>query len=332
MALIKTSAQIREYLKVDTSFNYETVLPYLEKAERVYLLPVLGAEQLLQLYDYSEGSGSGSGGSASAYDKLFKLACTALCNLGFYEAWPLLDLRITDAGFVVTSSQNFVPASQYRVEQAKLAVKRLGFNGLDEMLLFLEENADTFEDWKDSAAYTVHKETFFGTAVKFNQYFGIGESRYLFNRLVPFIVEIQEDVIEAILTKPLYDELKDLFAENDVDGDYLTLLKKVQRTVAYCAVHKALPQLVGTFEDFGVRIYETKGGTTANYIDTTKQSDSNFSVLLAHLEQQSRMYTQKLQEYLEANADLFPEYVKKDITAYVVKNEPGAGKKIYGAM
>jgi hypothetical protein len=332
MALIKTSEEIRNYLKVDTSFNYETVLPYLEKAERVYLLPALGAEQLQQLYDYAEGSGSGSGGSVSAYDKLYKLACTVLCNLGFYEAWPLLDLRITDAGFVVSSNQNFVPASQYRVEQAKLAVKRLGFNGLDEMLLFLENNADTFIDWKDSSAYTVHKETFFGTAVKFQEYFGIAESRSLFNRLVPFIKEVEEDVIEPILTKPLYDELKDLFKENDVHDDYLKLLKKVQRTVAYVAVHKALPQLVGVFEDFGIRLNEYKGGTANNFIEKNQPSQSQYAVLLAHVEQQGRMYTQKLQEYLEAESDAFPEYVKKDITTYVVKNEPGAGKKIYGAM
>lgn len=332
MALIKTSAEIRNYLKVDTSFNYETVLPYLDKAERVYLLPVLGSEQLQKLYDYAEGSGSGSGGGANAYEKLYNLACTALCNLGFYEAWPLLDLRITDAGFVVSSSQNFVPASQYRVEQAKLAVKRLGFNGLDEMLLFLEQNADTFSEWKNSNAFTIHKETFFGTATTFNKYFGINDSRYLFNRLVPFIVEVQEDVILPILTKPLYDELKDLWNENDVVDQYLDLLKKMQRTVAYMAVHKALPQMVGEFEDFGVRIYETKGGTTSNYIDKKVPSDSQFAVLLAHIEQQGRMYSQKLQEYLEAEADSFPEYVKKDITTYVVKNEPGEGKKIYGAM
>jgi hypothetical protein len=308
--------------------NIATVDPYFAQAEKDYLIPAIGQETYDQLVDYKDGSSSGSLGS-TALDDLLEYVYPVVCRLGMWMAVPELDLRMTDAGFAVTQNNNYAPASQYRVANMRENLRETGFRALDTMLIFLENKKDVYTAWAASDSFTQFSEFFIRTAVEFNRYYYINNSRRLFIKLKPFLAEVEALTIKNILQADLFNALKAQVQAGTTAGDYLTLLDHVRRAMVYLVLQEAIPQLGVVIDDDGVTMTETVG--TGNFITKKQATDNRFTKAHEAVVRKAKLMSEVLQKFLEDNAADFTEYEAIGNTDYTVENDP-TKRNVYGAM
>lgn len=327
MSLIQDIDTLKQYIAVDISMDISTVEPYFVQAENDYLIPAIGQDTYDQLVDYKDGSSSGSL-SSTALDDLLERVYPVVCRLGMWMAVPELDLRMTDAGFAVTSSQNLVPASQYRVENMRNNLRETGFRALDVLLIFLENKRDVYTAWAASDSFTVFNEFFVRTAVEFNTYYHINNSRRLFIKLKPFLAEQEQLLIKKILGSDLFDALKTKVSDGTTAGAYFTLLDHVRRALAYNVMKDAIPQLGVVIDEDGVNVGEFSIPASTSIVGKKAASDNRVALALNAIERKAKQFAEVLTTYLEDNADSFTEYEATGNTDYTVENDASL-RKIY---
>jgi hypothetical protein len=326
MSLIADIAKMKQFVAVDATMDIDTIEPYLVQAENNYLIPAIGQVTYDQLVDYMDGSSSGSL-SSTALDDLLDKVYPVVCRLGLWMAVPELDLRMTDAGFVVTSNAQFAPASQYRVQNMMDNLRETGFRALDVLLIYLETNKATYTAWADSDSFTEFNEHFLRTAKEFNTYYFINNSRRLFIKLKPFIAESELVAIKNILGTDLFDALKTKVADGSTAGVYVTILDYVRRAMVYLTMQDAIPQLGVIINEQGVSINETLGSGT--FIIQKSPNDNTIVSSIDQAKRKAQQMTELLAKYLEDNADDITEYTATGNTTYTVENDATLRKVYY---
>jgi len=86
---------------------------------------------------------------------------------------------------------------------------------LDRLIRFLNENAESLPEWKDSEARKSSLNLFINSSVHFNRLFAIDDSPVFFLRLAPIMREIERKHIKPILGTEKFDELKEAIRSGD---------------------------------------------------------------------------------------------------------------------
>lgn len=120
--------------------------------------------------------------------------------------------------------------------------------------------------------------------------------------LRPYIVQAQEDVFERALGMPFLIHLDNLYNDPDmiIDDQYVELLEKVRRSLAWFAYLRYLPFAIGNDGDNGLQ-----------EMGTDNTQPVRIGVLdrrMRETEKNAINSLESLLQYLEANLDRFPEY------------------------
>ena len=93
--LLKTVAEIRNYLKIDITNKIDSISPYITDAENKYIKQYIGDDMYSTLNTYHNAT---SPTPDPALDALLSYVQYALAKFTFYLATPHLDLRIMESG------------------------------------------------------------------------------------------------------------------------------------------------------------------------------------------------------------------------------------------
>lgn len=315
--LFKIITEIKDYLAVNISSDINSLLPYIKRAEAKYIVPVLSKAQYDDLMDwYHEGSGSGSGSGSGIpltekeQQDLLEKVQNPLANLAYLLYIPIGNIQISDSGFHVTETANKKIASQYRIEDIKKSFKEAGYEGIDVLLEFLEDNASTYSKWKSSGAYTIFKQFFINTATDFSDYFDINSSRLTFLSMKSTMKKIEEFEIRSVISKALFDKIKIEIA-NTLSADNKTLLNDyIKPAVAHLTIARAAIDLPVEFTDSGLFISSIVGEKIAQ---KRKAPDNQISALISAAQKDGQAYIEQMERFLNDNPDKYPEYKASDI-------------------
>ncbi len=152
--MIVDPKNISQYLpSINFKVEPKRLIPYLVEAQREITDRILG-------YDIEELLVENSDDNLS---ELKNLASRAICVTAYLSAIPEMDLQLSEAGFVVASSEAFSPASKERVERLMLSLKRRKSAALDNLLVFLVHNskddASPIKDWRGSRQFSYFSQT-----------------------------------------------------------------------------------------------------------------------------------------------------------------------------
>ena len=125
--------EIKKFISVNVSTNYGTIRPYIETAEREYILKLLGQEQYDELAEYYESHEA----SEERLDDLLNLVQKALINLAYYRGFPLLVIKMGDGGAYRNETETQKGLYKYQEKALYRMFKADGFNGLDSLLEYL---------------------------------------------------------------------------------------------------------------------------------------------------------------------------------------------------
>ena len=203
---------------------------------------------------------SGSGGSGlpaapdyALLDKLvqhIQLPVAFMATLWHYQG---NDISHEDTGRKVKiDKENESLAWEWMYDRDDAAALRNYQRTLDRLIKFLNANAGSFPEWKNSEARKATLNLFINTARHFDSLYPIDSSEVFFLRLSPLMREIERKYIKPILGADKFKELKDAIAAGDLDEDDEDLLDAICDPIPLLTMSKALIRFSVTLLPEGV--------------------------------------------------------------------------------
>lgn len=231
--LLTTRQEIEIFLPTSVQESAQTILTRAAAAEESYLLPVLGRplfNHVNKLYqdvtldeDWYLPQNTEQ---APASHKLIRLCQEVVVYMVLANSAGLYSVSLNDAGLNTPSTAGYEEADEKRIDRFVMDSFSEGHRAIDRLLIFLEEDATSDKPefaglWKKSKYFYRNHDTLFTTAVGFDHYVSIDESREKFVKLLPDIRFCQDTflapqvgygLMEALvdsLTSPVQLEEKD---------------------------------------------------------------------------------------------------------------------------
>jgi hypothetical protein len=224
-AIISTIEDLRKTAKVNASLKFDVVEPFLQSARDLFLIRYLGNE-LVKALEAEEVD--------EAYQELYALVQKALGPLAIWLGNAELSVRISDSGFTVAmKTGEYGAASDTKIGKVEESLERRGFQYLDQVLEYLETNADDFEEWKSSRYYTLRGGNYIVSATQFQEVgqVDINYSRLTFESFRPVMSMIEQRFVTELLGDELDTTLREkLNAEQTVAEK--ALIANIRRFVA----------------------------------------------------------------------------------------------------
>jgi hypothetical protein len=267
MALFRSTADIKLYTDVHKQTDWSTLKLYVQQAEPTYIIPVISQA----MYDKFNGLINDPANASKTFDQIFAnendltafnfIAC-ALANYSLYEAFPFLNTAVGDIGVAQQSSKEGTtnPAAQWRYEGRRWAHLLNADRFIDQLLVYMERNADYFTDWQGSSSYTINKDLFIADSFTLSMYIGTNNSRRAYLALRSHIRMAEKKYIIPAIGQELFDELKTEILNKTLTDENKTLLPLIQEGLAWAAYYEGLPFLVIKFNTDGVQVISSNDG------------------------------------------------------------------------
>lgn len=267
MALIKTIEEFQKYVRLQGTLNIETIIVSVPDAQDKYLRNILGDDLLNDLdtwYNMDELTDS------DAYSVLLPYVQRALARFTIFVVSPELDVQITSSGIGVVSNANLAPASSDRVKKFDQANEQRGWNNVESLLRFLEENKDDYDEWTGSPAYTLAIRNMVNSAIDFDKIFSIDQSRLIFNQYRAIMDDIDLIKIKPAISEDMFDELITEIQAGEISDENQKILPLLQRAEVYFSISNKLDdskyknitdQVNITILDRDIKIYNAKAET-----------------------------------------------------------------------
>jgi hypothetical protein len=226
MALINNIDTLKKTVKINKSGCYETIEPFLEDAERFYIEPYLGQALMSKL----DGASIESAGNIGT---LYKNIIRALGPFAYMLAVHEGSINFGDAGYTVLRTDSLAPASDAKIAAARESAEYRAWQNLEYLIVYLEENAESFPEWEQSRYRQLPLPRFFRTAVEFQSagMVNLFNSRLAFEKLIDIIRRIEETEIRDLIPAEINESIGDPYT--NVLSNAEELLVKVIR--AYTA-------------------------------------------------------------------------------------------------
>lgn len=158
----------------------------------------------------------------------------AIAIQGYRKYAPHNDLSHTNQGRISRLEENQKSPFQWQVAKDDAALERSYYEALDDLIKYLDDNITS---WKQTKEYKLTHNLFIETAADFDQYFPIGNSRLLLQKLAPGIRLCENNQIKPRLGKTLFDTLKEDPSSNEA------LVSKIKEATAYFSLAWAMRRL-----------------------------------------------------------------------------------------
>lgn len=350
------TTEVKKILPVSITTDRERLWPFLEAVERKYILPVLGRKLFDELTefsrhpdiwpaeplttdnttgttDFSTGTtdqdviedSEGSGSDKAKLTELLRLVRISEINLAYFVGFDLLNISISDLGFRRSESEYQKGLYKYQEEKALNYFKTVGLDGIDDVLTYLEDNLEYFENWEDTEAYTLRAGSVIPSTQVFNGICDISNSRLIFLRLQPFMCDVMDNDISAVLGESVYLALTTELAKQDPEAVYLRLRDQIRKPLAFLSVAHLI-RTTGTLTDKGFYFEQRNSLFPDPEIRTAETNPLNSSVYL-HYKASGDKYLNMLRRWLTLTS--FPGYTPTTATVYSRDNDD---KKTFFAL
>lgn len=224
--ILSTTSELNALLPANVSSNAERWLTLMEQTERTYIIPVLGKPLYAEVQEEYErlrqGEATDEEGTRLEIDmlvtteadgmrykytpmqQLIRLLQIPLVYMTLSNNAGLLSISLNDGGMNIVSAEGYDASKKEDREAFARDCYLNAHKGIEQVLLFLEEDARSedpvfLDKWMQSSYFYRQNGLLLRTAMEFDSYVHIAESRETFLQLVPSIRNIQENKIRPEL-------------------------------------------------------------------------------------------------------------------------------------
>lgn len=240
--IVTNTEEIRAYVPTSVYSGDQSLLTIMEDTEENILVPILGRKLYDKVCDDYAQAIKEYGGVTSVYvDKenitpeirLIRACQLPVIYLSLANSTGILTVSLNDGGGLnQVYTDGYDKADEKAVSRFERDAYFKGRRGVDRLLIFLEEDAcsqePVFADlWRESRYFYLQGDLLFTTAIEFNRFLDIGESREKFISMLPDIrycqnayiaPEIGEDLTDALVKWCTRSLKSDLFTSDNKDA------------------------------------------------------------------------------------------------------------------
>lgn len=232
--ILSTPAELNSLLPSNVLSNPDGLLVLMEQTERTYIIPVLGkplytavqdeydklrkGESLdadgdaISVDDLLPAENDGTGYNYTPMQELIKLVQVPIVYMTLANNPGLLSVSLNSGGINTVSAENYDAVNKDGREAFAKDCYLNAHRGIEQVLLFLEEDAKenkpVFLDlWMKSGYFYLQNGLLLRSALEFDRYVPISESRETYLSLVPQIRNVQDNRLRPMIGDTLLNAL-----------------------------------------------------------------------------------------------------------------------------
>ena len=292
--------EFKKFLPVNVTLSFRSIAPAIALCERKYLIPLLGEELFFRLVKHYN---SEKPKKCVHLQELLSLCQFALIRLAFWQEYDILSINLSDKGAADNAGENRL--YRYQAEALKDNLKNEGFDQLDAILEFCEQNAAHLPEFSQSPHVATTENSFIKNTNEFNAIYYINSSRLVFLKMKYFVTSVEELQLRHQLGDAFCAEL---LAANPAEEKYSRILSGIKKYIVFMAIAEGIAELHQMPTDRGL-IFQT---AVSNRISEVQYSP----VPPQELQRIRREYTHKAERYIGSVIDTLKRY-PSDYPAYV---------------
>jgi hypothetical protein len=301
--------EVRKVVPINALTSFDTISPYLIKAEKYFLLPILGDNFYNEALNLQED------------ENLHEKIRECVVNYAFYDGFDMLNVQYDDTGFRRSSKE--IALYRYQENNLKNKFKDDAYNSLESLLEFLQRKIDVYTEFKDSIYYLESKGSLFPSTMSFFTVCPISSSRLVFLKVASMFQRAIDFDIIPILGKDLFNEVINELTQDGGNANVLELLPYIRKALAYSSVAKGLLEFGMSFTEKGLLV-ESQNISVSN---TEAPSAEKLDVIYRHYSSTADSYKAMLLEYLRDNAIRYPAFLQTNQTNINPFSRSNGGKK-----
>lgn len=310
--LFKTIDDLQKVLPFTANFEFDKLSPFIERAERELLIPFIGQAQYDELNDAYTAEAD-ENDLYPALLKLLKYARQPVAHGAFLLYIPFGNLNIGKSGFSVTETTDTKIASQWRIEDMKSESRASYFSGIESMLIMMEIDDDQYPEWIGCNEYSIYKEGFINTAIAFQEYVDINQSRMIFTKVKPTMKRLEIDAIKSVIGAALFAEIKAQILARTLTSQNTTLLQYINHCICNFTIGESLRMRTVSWTDHGLQLISTSSSLTQ--VNESPMDQPRLETIRTEFIAIGKKAQQDLRDYLYANASTYPLF-EADTTVY----------------
>ena len=291
--------EFKRYLPVNINLRFETVASPLALCEETYLRPLLGSGLFNRMATYVENHPTLASGDSDC--TLIEKTRFALIRLAIWKDYDIIAANISDTG-VSAEVDKENRLFRYQEDNLKRTLKEEGFNYLDNILEFLEENSQEFSEFAQSGYVLESSKSLIRNTRMFNTYYNIDNSRLVFLKMRHYIRDVELIELQHRIGREFYQEL--LTADENLPK-YEAILSYIRNYIVYASVAEGIGELHKLPTEKGL-LFET----------TTMDGVQEAPVYRAQISETRLRFAQRAEQYL-ATAIHIIRNAPADYPAYV---------------
>lgn len=322
--LIKTIKEVQSLLPVSTAVDFNRILPHLKVVERDFIRPLIGGGMMDELQEFYDAELTGELTEVQeAMKTLLNYVQGAEVHLCYWLGFDVLNAYISDGGFKRSESDKVKSLFKYQEDNLKDYFKVTGFNGLDVVLEFLEENIQHFGEFSLSDTYLSLRSLFISGTRIFDSIYFIGGSRLTFLRLIPHM-RVVEDLSIKVLLGENYDLIKTEMIKDEPEERVIDILPVIQKPIAFLSVAMLMEESGADLTDKGL-YFESRIATNMSDTEKKPAEAERIRVLALRAKNLGESYLALLRKYLQDSQD----WGNVPAQSSYIHNRDNAGKKTF---
>jgi hypothetical protein len=229
----------------------------------------------------------------------------AVIHLAYYLGFDFMNVTASSAGFQRTESDKLKGLYKYQEDNLKQYFSDSGFNALDDVLVFLEDNIEHFSEFELETNYTALKQSFLPTVKIVEEIpFNIQGSRLTLLALQPSVKFVEDTTIRTTLGDTIYLALKEEMVSDNPNADYIALLPYIRKPLVYLASALLMEETGATLADKGL-YFEKTDSTVTNTKIKGPSTEERIAAMIARNRSMGNAYLDVLKSYLATNFEIY---------------------------
>lgn len=309
--LFSEVSEMQKYFPFDGGFKF----PYLESdlalvEEKFFRQDVLGDETFDLLLGYIGDDNYPPGGQ---WEKLRDKCRDIAARLTGLYRLPESNVKYTASGLLVSRTENAVPASDNRTKDLKLSIVHKSQLLLDLLVRYLNRNTSVFVDWAVSENRKEYAGLIIPDAIAFSQNYSIEDNSWIFRKVKPTMVEVEDTYVLESLGPDYLAELRAEIETDSLSPENALVRNLLQKMVANFTMVHAFPRLGIDISPRGIILFSNERG---QYDESFLPADKNrVDQIIEKAKAEAAGQRWRLQRLLDDNASAtkYATYFASDV-------------------
>ena len=307
--LFKTIEEIQAILPIGAGNEFDRLQPHIKNAENRFIAPLLGTSLYEELCEFHETELPGEPTEVQqAMIELLQKVQHSLIHLAMYVGFDFLNVNVSDMGFQRMESEHTRGLFRYQEDNLKAYFANSGFDGLDLVLVFIEDNIQHFNEFKSSPNWTQFKSMFIPTVKVMEEIpYNIHGSRLIFLSLKPLMALAEDTKILPLLGVSVFEEIKSEMVKDEPAEKVTAILPYIRKPLAWLSTAMLMEETGATLDERGLFFEKTDGTDPGARLKQPSLPEDVRRLILRNYSV-AEGYLSALAKYVSTHMEDWPEY------------------------